>query len=68
MKWPVCCVQVKMLGEEAERLTDIHPDQADEIRKKQAEIEANWEKLKRKVTDSCQTSMLIEPRASNDAF
>jgi len=43
--------KVKMLGEEAERLTDIHPDQADEIRKKQAEIEHNWEKLKHKAGD-----------------
>jgi len=40
---------VKTLGQEAERLTESHPDQADDIRKKQAEIEGNWEKLKRKV-------------------
>lgn len=43
--------KVKMLGEEAERLTDIHPDQADEIRRKQAEIEDNWQRLKQKAAE-----------------
>lgn len=40
--------KVKALGAEADRLTDTHPDQADEIRKKQSEIEQGWEKLKTK--------------------
>ena len=46
----VCFIlQVKAMGQEAERLTETHPDQADDIRKKQSEIENNWEKLRQKV-------------------
>jgi len=40
---------VKALGTEGERLTEIHPNQAEDIRSKQAEIEQNWEKLRKKV-------------------
>lgn len=42
-------LQVKSLGAEANRLIEIHPDQAEDIRKKQSEIEHGWEKLKHKV-------------------
>jgi len=42
-------MKVKTLGVEGERLTEIHPNQAEDIRSKQAEIEGNWEKLRKKV-------------------
>ena len=44
------CVKVTTLGAEGDRLIDIHPNQAEDIRQKQAEIAQNWEKLRRKVT------------------
>jgi len=44
---------VKTLGTEGERLTEIHPNQAEDIRQKQAEIEQNWEKLRKKVEKHC---------------
>ena len=34
---------------EADRLKETHPDQAEDIRSKQAEIENNWRMLKAKV-------------------
>jgi len=40
------------LGVEGERLTEIHPNQAEDIRSKQAEIEQNWDRLHRKVNYS----------------
>jgi len=40
---------VKALGTEGERLTEIHPNQAEDIHNKQAEIQQNWEKLHAKV-------------------
>jgi len=42
-------IQVKTLGTEGERLTEVHPNQAEDIRSKHAEIEQNWEKLRKKV-------------------
>jgi len=45
---------VKALGTEGERLTEIHPNQAEDIHSKQAEIERNWEKLRKKVDQSFQ--------------
>lgn len=43
------CVKVKALGAEGDRLTEIHPNQAEDIHQKQAEIAQNWEKLHKKV-------------------
>ena len=42
-------IQVKNLAGEADRLTETHPEQAEDIRNKQAEIENNWRMLKAKV-------------------
>lgn len=39
------------LGQEASRLTETHPDQADEINDKQQEIFQNWETLKNKAAE-----------------
>jgi len=43
------CIQVKTLGTEGDRLTEIHPNQAEDIHQKQAQISQNWEKLRQKV-------------------
>jgi spectrin alpha len=43
--------KVKALGIEADRLKGIHPEQADDIQNKQAEIESSWDKLKRKAAE-----------------
>ena len=43
--------KVKSLGSEADRLTETHPDQGDEIRRKQGEIESNWERLRRRAIE-----------------
>jgi len=40
---------VKALGAEGDRLTEIHPNQAEDIHQKQDEIAQNWEKLHKKV-------------------
>jgi spectrin alpha len=40
--------KVKTLANEAERLKETHPDQAEDIEKKQADIENNWRMLKSK--------------------
>ena len=50
---------MKTLGTEGERLTEIHPNQAEDIRNKQAEIERNWEKLRTKVISLQLGSYLI---------
>jgi len=42
-------VKVKTLGAEGDRLTEIHPNQAEDIHQKQAQISQNWEKLRKKV-------------------
>ena len=41
--------QVNTLGTEANRLSETHPDQADEIAAKQSDILGNWQKLSQKV-------------------
>ncbi len=41
--------KVKVLGEEVRELQSKHPDNADEIAAKQAEIVGLWEGIKRKV-------------------
>ncbi len=41
---------MRTLSGEADRLTETHPEQADDIRAKQAEIGQNWEHLKAKVS------------------
>ena len=41
--------QVSTLTTEADRLKDIHKDQAGQIEEKQTEIAENWQKLKTKV-------------------
>ena len=42
--------KVKTLGKEAERLTQTHGDQGDEIGNKLADIENNWQRLRQKVS------------------
>ena len=42
---------MKQLGSEADRLCDTHPEQAEDIRGKQDEIEQNWEKLRVKAAE-----------------
>lgn len=44
-------IQVKCLSSEADKLTETHSDQADDIRNKQREIESNWEHLKTKAEE-----------------
>jgi spectrin alpha len=43
--------KVRTLGTEADRLAEIHGDGADEIRKKQEEIESHWAQLRDKAAD-----------------
>ena len=50
---------MKALGTEGERLIEIHPNQAEDIRSKQAEIEQNWEKLRKKVNELLFIDILI---------
>lgn len=44
-KLPFVINQVKTLQEEAARLTEVHSDQGDDIRGKQADILSNWERV-----------------------
>jgi spectrin alpha len=44
-------VQVRNLAAEAERLSEIHGSEGDQIRNKQADIESEWAKLREKAAN-----------------
>lgn len=46
--------KVQTLGQEADRLCGIHPDHADQIQAKRAEIVAYWERLTAKAKERMQ--------------
>lgn len=43
--------KVKQLSGEADRLCETHPDQTDDIRSKQEQIERQWQELRDKAAD-----------------